>query len=250
MNSVIFKESTSKILGILLVFLCLLAAGCVSTFKPQVITCSYGFKGQLVADTNQRKESNNFSILPPSGKNWCINESSSNRINFLTNKFIGQFVEKFPSDEEAAQQYWALAYNIKVRDTDLSTPHKVKMFMEKWFPGGATWKIIDGQWHALIDPPSDDLKLTHFELEIDNTYQGDCVRYSASWFEKHSSRFHGSLVHKEEGFACRHPDSTDLLVVVKFHEQHLVGYKNTRLALKYRAEAEQTLQSLEFIIKQ
>jgi len=250
MNSIIFKGACHKKLGLLLVFLCFLAAGCVSTFKPQVISCSYGFKGQLVADTNQRKESDNFSILPPSGKNWCMNEQSSNRINFLTNKFIGQFVEKFPSDKETAQQYWALAYNVKVKDTDLSTAQKVKLFMEKWFPGGATWERIDGQWHALVTSPSDDHKLTKSEIEIDNTYGDDCVRYSASWFEKHSSRYRGPLVHKEEGFACRHPSSTDLLVVVKFHETHRAGYENTRLALKYRAEAEQTLQSLEFNMKQ
>lgn len=237
-------------LNILIVSFSLTISGCVTTFQPQTLTCSNFLGGTSVTDTNLRKESRYFSVLPPSGSNWCVKHQSANQIYFITGKHVGKFVETYPSHEERLPFYLAVGYNVKVEGRDLSTPEKISTFMKDWFKEGAGWLPVDGQWVALLPYPKKykkQLELTQFDLNEDGTFDHDCMRYKASWLDADNSAFPWALVHQEEGFACRHPEKQDLLVVIKYHEVHQRGKENAAFASRQREEAKQTIMSLEMI---
>jgi TPR repeat protein len=204
-----------------------------------------------IQDTNKSEKAKSFSILPPLGDNWCIDRPGVNGIIFSTNRFIGQYTTQPPAKEFLWEQsFIVMANTINTKDFDVSSPAGIKIFLEKWHRGAVTRSDEEGGWHVEFTPSNEpnQFKLIDVETEIDNNFNADCVRYKTITEESNNPSF-PDWVFRLKNFAvvCRHPQSDNQLIHVMYSERRRKGYENIELSNKISAEAEHTIQSLEFI---
>jgi hypothetical protein len=236
----------------LIVFVMMLSimTGCVTVFKPHTLSC-LDFRVDEIQDTNKREEAKSFSVLPPSGDDWCIDRPGVNGIIFSTNRFIGQYTAQPPAKEFLGEQsFIVMANTIKTKDFDVSSPDGIKNFIEKWHRGAVTRSDEEGGWHVEFTPSNEPnrFRLIDIETEIDDSYNADCVRYKAITEESNNPSFPDwGLRSKNFAVVCRHPQSDNQLIHVMYSERGRKGYENIELSNKISAEAEHTIQSLEFI---
>lgn len=238
--------------------LMLLITGCATAFKPHTLSCA-DFQKDVVQDTNKREDAKSFSVLPPSGDDWCIDRPGANGIVFYTNRFIGQYTTQPPSKEVLAQQtFIVMANTLKAKDVDISSSAAIEEFIEKLHRVGAVTQSDDkGGWHVDFTANKGPAKfnLVKLEAEVDDSYKADCVRYKSISDGFISPSFPEWVFTLENsGVVCRHPQSDSQLIHVMYSERQRGWYTernrklygNPPLSNKISAEAEHTIRSLEF----
>lgn len=249
----LFSANHASIFSLILMLI-LLLTGCVGNTLREV-TCWSQLRGLPVADSRQRIEYGAFSILPPAGENWCATEQSSFEIRFETTGHMGQFIDPPNNYFElmdyytSYQSYTVSAYQFKARDTRFSTPETIKEFLEKWYEAGHSMITSDSDLYAdlIVEDAASRFELISLSVFADSSYDADCVRYIANANERGPMGDYLLLMnYNEEGYTCRHPESSELLVTVSFIERFYRDGADPKLTRKRRAEADQMLQSLQF----
>jgi len=251
MINVTFRGLVSSPSNIVLLVSILLITGCATGFEPHTLSC-FDFHEDSVKDTSKREEAKSFSVLPPSGDDWCIVRPGANSITFSTNRFIGQYTTQPLSKEVfASQTFIIMANTLKAKDVDISSSTAIEEFIEKWHRVGAVTQSDDkGGWYVEFAPKkgSSRFNLIKVETEVDDSYNADCVRYKTISEESNNPSF-PDWVFRMKNFAvvCRHPQSDNQLIHVMYSERRRDSYENNELSKKISAEAEHTIRSLEFI---
>lgn len=244
--------SRSKLSLHLLVILVLFSITSCATFSPQTLTCSSidtSGNYDYYANSDGRFEKQMFSILPPSGENWCMSTNEPRQVGFTTRNFIGKYFEKEPPLEDQAYMQMVAARTLKVKDVDISNPVAVKKFIKKWLSVGFPETVIGDQSYAELSPTelSKRFDLVESNVEIDNTYDADCARFESSYVEKEGPSYPWIRDFDFSGTACRHPDASKTIVFVQYAEFRRQGYKNPEFSKRAKLEAERTLRSLQFV---
>lgn len=226
-----------------LFLLALLLQSC-ATFTPRWIGCK-SINQRSVEDPDRRVAGRGFSVLPPSGANWCVVPTDDSYVTFTTTPFIGQYVEKPPTMEQARHTYVSAAINIRVKKSDISSQAALKTFMERWLESGAAVRRIGNETYVdWTENPTDDT--LDFYVELENSFKADCVRYRRESEETVNPRAPGwTLVTTGEGIACRHPSSNRMFVMVDFSERRRKGYDDPDATGRLREQADVMLRSLE-----
>jgi TPR repeat protein len=258
MSNVTFRGLISSSINIILWVSLLIITGCATSFKPHTLTC-VDFQKDVVQDTNKREEAKSFSVLPPSGDDWCIERLGPNGVIFYTNRFIGQYTMQPPSKEVLAQQSFVfMANTVKAKDVDISSSAAIEEFIEKWHRVGAVTQSDDeGGWHVDFTANKGPAKfnLVKLETEVDDSYKANCVRYKLISDGFYSPSFpEWAFTLKNTAMVCRHPQSDSQLIHVMYSERQRGWYtdrnrklyENPPLSNRIRAEAERTIRSLEF----
>ena len=162
---------------------------------------------------------------------------------------MGQSISSRDAYSESLQSYTVSAYRLKVRDVRFSTPETIREFLEKWYEAGHSLITSDNEIYAdlIVKDASSRFELKKLYAHADETYDADCVRYVANAIERgRASGYYLPISYNEEGYICRHPESSELLVVVSFIERFYREGADPKLTRKRKAEAEQMLQSLQF----
>lgn len=243
------KSSYTHYIGLLSILL-FLATGC-ATFKPQTMTCA-SLGSEQISNKDFRVGYKIFSVLPPRGENWCLRSTGDpTTIVYGTSKFIGKYLEQAPPKEEMLHTFGVMANTVKVKDVDIMTSTEIKKFMERWFyDSGQSFTWVGGQRYAEFTPmeSSERFEPIQFKVEVDDTFGANCVRFESKQEEKNNPRVRNWIFTlNNSGVACRHPDTSRLLVMVTFSERHRKGSENYQLANKFKTEAERTIQSLQFV---
>lgn len=227
----------------------LLISGC-ATFKPQTMTCQ-SVGSVRIFNQDAPYENKFFSVLPPPAQTWCSRETGDpTTIVFSTSKFMGQYLEKAPPREEMTHTFGIMANTVRVDNVDISSTSSMKNFMARWFYEGAqTYTFKNGERYAELVPQEGEERFASIRMEVegDNSYRANCVRFDSLQEEKNNPRFRNWIFDlKNKGVACQHPFRSDLLVMVAFSERHKKGFENSQLSNRIRKEAERTIKSLEF----
>jgi len=247
-NKILLFSANQASIFSLILMLILLLTGCASS-TPREVTCWSQLRGLPVADNRQRIGYGVFSILPPAGENWCATEQSSFEIRFETTRHMGQFIYLRNTYSERLPSYTVSAYHFKARDTKFSTPETIKEFLEKWYEAGHSLITSDSELYAdlVVEDTASPFELRSLSVYADDSYAAACVRYIANAIERgRVASFYHPLNYNEEGYVCRHPESSELLIAVSFIERFYRDRANPKLTRKRRAEADKMLQSLKF----
>ena len=219
--------------------------GCAtSTYTPQDIDC-YSYKLDPVENSHQRVSARGFSVLPPSGDNWCVVRPDSSLIGFSSTPYIGLYVAKRPTYEQSIHTFAVTAVVIRVKKSDITSQIALKSFMERWMEEGQPSRLIGSELH--VDWPGHPTPAIDFQVETEDSLTSDCVRYRVENEERDNPRAPGWVLKvTREGIACRHPFSNKMLVSVEFSERRRKGYEDSDARKKFREQADTALGSLEF----
>lgn len=229
-------------------------SGCVTnlppastSWQPRTLGCPDVGTTQIV-DTNHRFEAKDFSILPPSDGIWCISIQQNYMVGFTTRKLLGEFVDSEPTLEVHAYKQLVGAESTKVTDIDISTPKAIKSFTEKWLTIGHPLKETGGQRYLQLSPTdwSKRFKLIQSKVQIDNTYDADCIRFDSNYLAQDTYNYPWDTDLDFSGIGCRHPSSSDTIVWIYYAEERRAGYQDPEFSTKAKLQVERTLLSLEF----
>ena len=237
------------LIGALIIVTSILFEGC-ATFQPQTITCE-SLGTVRIYNEDSRNGDKLFSVLPPSKTSWCLKGTGDpNVIVYITSKFMGQYLENAPPREDTSHTFGIMAYSVRVDNVDISSPSSMKNFMERWFfEGLQSYSRVNGERQAEFTPleGTERFASIRMDIEFDNSFGANCVRFESLQEETDNPRYRNWIFDlKNNGVACQHPSTPNLVVMVTFSERHKKGLENPQLTNRIRTEAERTIKSLEF----
>lgn len=230
--------------ALLLTFVMLIQS-CAPPVQPALISCAgAGFKE--VTDRQQRVSVPGVSIVPPSGGDWCLPQPSRYGVGFSTSAFLGKFI--LTQDDRAPSGHW---FSLGVTVLGLSrsvvgSSGELEMLARDWIDAGARSKPTNAEYTFIMSRDPDYRTLSK-QTEIARLSGSECVRYETRAVER-DKRFTPFLVLDWiiDGYLCRHPDSDDVLVDIRFSERRERGYSNAEFAQQVRAWMEPSIESVEF----
>jgi hypothetical protein len=237
------------LIGALIIVTSILFEGC-ATFQPQTITCE-SLGTVRIYNEDSRNGDKLFSVLPPSKTSWCLKGTGDpNVIVYITSKFMGQYLENAPPREDTSHTFGIMANTVRVDTVDISSSSSMKNFMERWFfEGLQSYSRVNGERQAEFTPleGTERFASIRMDIEFDNSFGANCVRFESLQEETDNPRYRNWIFDlKNNGVACQHPSTPNLVVMVTFSERHKKGLENPQLTNRIRTEAERTIKSLEF----
>jgi hypothetical protein len=180
----------------LLVFISLplILAACAAPSAPRSIT-----------DAAQRVESNGFSVLPPKGANWYIEESPYG-VAFYKRLPPDTLVTPTGASVAVPRTYFVLISLVNPRALKVHTTEDLKREMER----------------TLLEDPGSDRKIIDYKITPYSTQGTDCVRYVFRVEERNRPFAPGAVLNMPGGgFMCLHPLSAGQAIHGTFSERRL-----------------------------
>jgi len=182
---------------------------------------------------DERLEFNGFSLLPPKGSGWSVEEKGRYEITFWKDLWLDVAALEGGGSATAPRTFF-LRISILPSEGEAVRPFTsdyMKSETERGFKGMQTRRM----------------KLMSYKVDPYVIQGTECVRYEARFEERdHPQLPRGAIVEMTGvGFTCRHPSSPLRAIDAKYSERRLRGAPE-RPAETYRAEAEAALSSLTF----
>jgi hypothetical protein len=183
-----------------------------------------------VQNNTQRVESNGFSVMPPRGENW-----------FLEQRAYGVAFYKKPLMDQLSQ----------TDSSTISVPRTFFVAISLMRPGAvnvSSSDAIQNEANRLIRDGLEDVRRLVYSSVTPLIRQGtDCVRYEAIYEEQGGPVTPGLIrVLRGGGLLCRHPTFTNQATHGTFSERYIKGAISSRDE-DYVSEAQYVLNSLVFI---
>lgn len=248
-NEVTAIKVASSHVKILFALALLTISACATTFQPHKHSCEV--RGMASVEAGKRESTNFASIVHPAG-NWCF-QGSDPKVGtyFLTNKFVGKYLESKPAEEEYLHTFVTAVRLYKVKDVDISNPEALKDFVQKWLEiGGGRATPIGGEFYAetTAGPQSERFELVDLVVREDDSFDAHCVWVEKVANDRDHPRFQNRVLKlSEEGYICRSPHSDRVLILAFFSERRFQGIEDVALASRLRGQAERAIKSLEFV---
>jgi hypothetical protein len=216
-----------------------LSTGCAGPqpVRPTLMNCQT--LRMSVANGTERMEfpSWGFSVQPPSGDHWCRGRSSPNGAMFVSNPFLGQVVDKRPSDAEVRHSLVLMVAADDVpNDKRIETEAEMIAFLERQFLGkrpGSRFTVVESKFTQ------------------DASLGAECVRFDAVIEERDNPDARNLVLIgvMRDSFLCRHPNArTPTLVLISVRERYVQGtLAGTPLLIDtLRAEWHASVRSVQF----
>lgn len=230
----------------------ILTTGCAAVLSTPVMFDCRQLGMTPVTDTAQRLEfpSPGFSVLPPQGEHWCIQQSQPSGIAFVKSPLFGKLLDRRPQETEVAHTFVAMAREVSVEEAAVESPADLQAFVERWLRGGAGVRL-GGPTMVLDTTPLARFKLARSKVLLDNSLQASCVRWDAVIEERDNPMVSGSVLIQttRNNFLCWHPHSRErVFILIGYSERHVQGEQaQPPLVEMLKREVEPFLQSLRFV---
>lgn len=203
---------------------CLIVIGaCTATTGPP----------RPISDASKRLEFNGFSLMPPQGAGWSVEEKGRHEVTFWKELWLDVAALEGGRSATAPRTFF-MSMSILPPEGEAARPFTsdyMRSETERGFKGMQTPRM----------------KLMSYKVEPYVMQGTECVRYEARFEElDHPQLPRGAVIEMTGvGFTCRHPSSPRRAIDGKYSERRLRGAPE-RPGETYRAEAEAALNSVTF----
>lgn len=204
-----------------------------------------------VIDAGQRLEfsSPGFSVLPPQGGYWCIQQSDPGGVVFVKSPLLGQRLNRRPNLRETTHTFAATAREVIVEEAELDNPEELQAFVKRWLLGGARVRVADSTV-VLDTAPLRRFKLIDSKVDLENPFGAKCVRFDAVIEERDNPLAPGAVLIQinPSQFLCRHPHSRErIFLLIGYSERYLQEEQPRPLLVEtWKQEVEPFVRSLRF----
>jgi hypothetical protein len=216
---------------LVLITLAVVTSGCATARYPLRVNCqSMGMTP--VSDPSRRIEfvGSGFSVLPPAGEDWCVQDTSASRVRLGVSRLSGRTLQQQPPRSEVLNSLLVQASAMDLRGERVDSVADVQRRAERL--------IRETPRHTLSE----------IRATPDTVLGAECVRIDTVVEERDNPRAPGSvLIIVGRGLTCRHPQS-GVWIEVGYSERYVKGLQLLpSLTELRRKELDAFAESLRFM---
>lgn len=235
---------------VLVAMLCAtIIAACTPTLREPVLFECALLEMASVSHAAQPVRVEGFTIRPPVGEHWCIQEESENQVVFVTHLLSGEVISKRPTADEVMHTFGLMASAFDFEDHDPQTAEQLRQVLERWLRvGGAAKTVGDRRVLQFQRPP----RFRHVRSHVvaKPSPIGECVEYESQIEERDNPEAPGKVLLLDQiGTVCLNPDPRLSAVAFVVFSERRVRDSPTVPALRESLSREATgsFESLRFV---
>lgn len=194
-------------------------------WTPRTLDCR-ALDQSPVVDANERVVLDGFSVLPPTGPNWCVEVVYGRRgVVFFTSPLINRRLERQPSLAEAVHTFEAHAQLYSARGRSIGSLAELQAFARDWADAVFAFDLSDPTTLLTVRAPRH--ILLRSSITTDRSLGTDCVRISAEQEERDNPRSPTGVFIAliPELLLCLHPHAPGVLVNIGYSERYPQGHE-------------------------
>lgn len=187
-----------------------------------------------------------FSVAPPAGKHWCIQELTSAGAVYLGSAVIESPLDEQPGADQALHSFVVHTVSGELPGANVADSRQLRVFVENWVKGGSDPNTIANRSQGATAPTGKQFEVVQSNVTLLESNPDACVRYaSVSREQGNPLSGNADFTLENNGIMCRHPERPTLLVWANFSERYIEGTPNPRSRAQMQAQARGTVRSLQ-----